>query len=483
MPVSFLHGVETVEVERGPRPVRIVKTAVIGLVGTAPIHTVDAAERTIDKPVLVLSDRDARRAFGAAAPGYTIAQAIDAVFDHGAGTIIAINVFDPAVHKTDAPAADRAISGGNVALPHGDITAITVKLATGLGDPLIEGTDYTLDRVTGLVAVLTGGALDGEAEAHIAYSYGNPAAVTAGEVIGGVDGAGLRTGLQALRDAPARFGFRPSILLAPVFCEQAAVATEMDALAHASRAFALIDAPAGITVQQAIEARGPLGVVPGFNTSSERRVLCYPKVTVYDAATDADRLEPLSQRLAGAWVHRIVDHGYWWSPSNTELRGITGMERPITAAINDPSSEANALNEAGVVTVFNNYGSGIRSWGNRSAAWPSDAHPKSFLSVRMTADVVHESLEHAMLPFMDRPITAALIDSIRETGEAFIRVLVGRGALVGGSVTFDSGKNDPTQIAQGHLVFDLSLMPPPPMERLTFESFIDIGLLRAVAAA
>ena len=35
MTANFLHGVETVEVEKGPRPVRVVKSAVIGLIGTA----------------------------------------------------------------------------------------------------------------------------------------------------------------------------------------------------------------------------------------------------------------------------------------------------------------------------------------------------------------------------------------------------------------------------------------------------------------
>lgn len=39
--------------------------------------------------------------------------------------------------------------------------------------------------------------------------------------------------------------------------------------------------------------------------------------------------------------------------------------------INDPNSEANLLNEAGIITVFNSYGTGIRLWGNRSAAFPS----------------------------------------------------------------------------------------------------------------
>ena len=55
---------------------------------------------------------------------------------------------------------------------------------------------------------------------------------------------------------------------------------------------AYIDAPIGITVQQVIAGRGPLGVI-NFNTSSDRARLCYPHVKVYNARTNSDRLQPL----------------------------------------------------------------------------------------------------------------------------------------------------------------------------------------------
>ncbi len=37
MAANYLHGVETIEVENGARPVKTVKSAVIGLIGTAPM--------------------------------------------------------------------------------------------------------------------------------------------------------------------------------------------------------------------------------------------------------------------------------------------------------------------------------------------------------------------------------------------------------------------------------------------------------------
>lgn len=407
MPVNFLHGVETIEIDKGPRPIRTVKTAVVGLIGTAPSGPVNT-------PTIVTSVKDAA-AFGditaTNAAGHSIPQALDAIFDHGAGTVIVVNVFDPSIHT---------VTGESGKTP-----------------------------------------------------------IAASHIIGTVDAAGKRTGMKALEDTYNLFGFNAKLLIAPGYATLTSVTTELIALAGKLRAMAIIDAPAGITVQQAIEGRGPSGAI-NFNTSSERAILCYPHLKVYDPRLDAERLEPMSPRLAGLMCATDVERGYWWSPSNQEFKGIVGAERAITARINDPQSEANLLNEAGIVTYFNSFGTGLRAWGNRSAAWPSVTHPKNFINVRRTADVLHESVEYSMLQFIDRPINDALIDDIRGSVNAFIRTLVGRGALVDGSCTYDPAKNPPTELALGHLTFDISFMPPTPAERISFESFIDINLLSSL---
>lgn len=404
MPANFLHGVETIEIDKGPRPIRTVKTAVVGLIGTAPSGPVNT-------PTIVTSVKDAA-AFGditaANTAGHSIPQALDAIFDHGAGTVIVVNVFDPSIHT---------VTGESGKTP-----------------------------------------------------------IAASHIIGTVTASGARTGLKALEDTYNLFGFNAKLLIAPGYATLTSVTTELIALAGKLRAMAIIDAPAGITVQQAIEGRGPSGSI-NFNTSSERAILCYPHLKVYDPRTNAERLEPMSPRLAGLMCATDVERGYWWSPSNQEFKGVVGAERPITARINDPQSEANALNEAGIVTYFNSFGTGLRAWGNRSAAWPSVTHPKNFINVRRTADVLHESVEYSMLQFIDRPINDALIDDIKGSVNAFIRTLIGRGALIDGSCTYDPAKNPPTELAAGHLTFDITFMPPTPAERISFESFIDINLL------
>ena len=116
MPASFLHGVETIEIEKGARTIKTVKTAVVGLVGTAPLEDVDTDLRTVNEPTLILNEIDAVKYFGSPKNGYTIPQALQAIFDQGAGVVIVVNVFDPTKHETVSDVKKADIIGGVNAL-------------------------------------------------------------------------------------------------------------------------------------------------------------------------------------------------------------------------------------------------------------------------------------------------------------------------------------------------------------------------------
>jgi len=258
-----------------------------------------------------------------------------------------------------------------------------------------------------------------------------------------------------------------------------AVAADMGASSTQYQAYSLIDAPLGTTLAVALAGRGPSGVI-NFNTSNKRVIPCWPWLKSYDPATDSVINKPYSQFLAGVIAATDLAEGYWVSPSNHQINGIVGTEVPVSSAINDASTDANTLNAAGITTVFNSFGTGLRVWGNRSAAFPSNTAPVNFIPVGRTADIINESVQLAMLPFVDKPITNGTIDSIRETVNAFLRTLIARGALVDGVCTYDPSLNPPTQVAAGQLVFSLNIMPPTPAERITFNTFIDVSLLKSL---
>lgn len=463
MSANYLHGVETIEVENGTRPVKTVKSAVIGLIGTAPTGGVNILTQC-------LSEKDAA-AFGSQMPGFTIPQALDAIYDHGAGTVLVINVLDPQVHKTNVPGEDVTFdkATGKALLAHQVIASLVLKPAAD-GEPYIEGEDYSLDALTGVITRLSTNIAE-DATVKGSYDYADPTKVTPADIIGAVNAAGNRTGMKLLNDSFNLFGYFAKILIAPVFCTQNSVSVELIAMAEKLGAVTYIDAPIGTTFAQALAGRGPEGTI-NFNTSSDRVRLCYPHVKVYDPVTNAERLEPLSQRAAGLRAKVDLDKGFWWSSSNQEILGITGVERQLSAMIDDPQSEVNLLNEQGITTVFSSYGSGLRLWGNRCAAWPTVTHMRNFENVRRTGDMINESLRYFSQQYIDMPITQALIDDLTESVNAYGRKLIGDGALLGFSCWFDLSRNSKEELSAGHLLLNYKYTPPPPLERLTFETEI-----------
>jgi phage tail sheath protein FI len=135
---------------------------------------------------------------------------------------------------------------------------------------------------------------------------------------------------------------------------------------------------------------------------------------------------PYSQWVAGTIAAKDLQQGYWWSPSNTQMTGPLGPDVTLYASVLDAASDVNNLNAQGILTVFNAFGTGLRVWGNRSAAYPTTTTPNNFISVRRTMDVIEESVELAMLQFIDQPISNALISAILASVNAFIRSLIRR---------------------------------------------------------
>lgn len=455
MAANYLHGVETIEIERGPRPVRTVKSAVIGLVGTAPAGPINTS-------VLCLSEKDAAQ-FGSQVSGFSIPQALDAIYDHGAGTVVVINVADPAKHSVTASTIARRVDDNHqIRLDYGAVSNVVLKVSGASSD--LSPANYTVDAGTGVVTCPTVNAGD---TLFATYRYIDPTKITAADIIGAINAAGQRIGMKLLEDTYSLYGFKPKILIAPVFCTQKSVSTELIALAEKLDAITYIDAPVGTTFSQVLAGRGASGTI-NFNTSSERARLCYPHVKVYDSVTDSERLEPLSSRAAGLRAKVDLDNGFWWSNSNQEILGITGVERSLSAMIDDPQSEVNQLNENGITTVFNSYGTGMRLWGNRTAAWPTVTHMRNFENVRRTGDVINESIRYFSQQYLDMPINQALIDALTESVNAYGRKLIGDGALLGFECWYDPARNEQTELAAGHLLLSYKYTPPPPLERLTF---------------
>lgn len=390
MPEQFLHGVEVVEIDAGPRPIRTVKSSVIGIVGTAP--DADAVAFPLNTPVLIAGSRKE-------------AAKLDTVGNY-AGTL---------------PAALDAIMDQCGAM------VVVIRVEAGAND-----------------------------------------AATMTNVVGGVDGVtGAYEGVHALLSSKSVLGFTPRILLAPGFTHQRTedaenpgtflknpVAAELEGIAERMRAVILVDGP-NTNDAAAIAAIGDYGTA--------RVYMVDPWVKVYRNGVYVD--EPASARVAGVIARTDNDKGFWWSPSNKPIYGISGTSRPVDFTLGDVNCRANALNEKNVATIINE--GGYILWGNRTAS----TDPKwAFLSVRRTADMINESLLQAHLWAVDRNITKTYVQDVIEGVNAYLRHLKAVGAILGGSCWADPELNTPDQIAQGKIYFDFDFTPPYPAEHITFRS-------------
>jgi phage tail sheath protein FI len=91
MPASFLHGVEVIEIDAGPRPIQTVKSSVIGIVGTAP--DADPAAFPLNTPVLVAGSRKEAAGLDTTGNGAgTLPQAMDGIFDQAGAVVVVVRV-------------------------------------------------------------------------------------------------------------------------------------------------------------------------------------------------------------------------------------------------------------------------------------------------------------------------------------------------------------------------------------------------------
>lgn len=487
MPEQFLHGVEVVEIDDGQRPISTVRSSVIGLVGTAEdaesavaasltVGSVDANNGLVftaatagvagnDIGVYLRNPQAASQALSVSVSGTTIT--VNLATDGDSDVTSTAAEVDAAIVASTAASALIGVadlgesSGAGVVTP----TAKVLPLTGGLDAALPLNTPVLVTKRTEAARFGSDGtipaALDGiwdQAGAWVVVvrvAEGVDDAATLTNIIG--DGT-AGTGVHALVGAESVVHVVPRILIAPGFTDEQAAVTELVGIAERLRAVVIADGP-NTTDAAAITYRGNFG--------SDRVYLVDPQVKYWDTATNAEASQVASPRVAGIIAKSDNERGFWWSPSNREMLGITGTVRAIDFELGDPLSRANYLNENEVATIIRK--DGYRLWGNRSCS----ADPKwAFLSVRRTADMIHESLLRSHLWAVDRNITKTYIEDVLESVQAYLSHLVAVGAIIGGRVWADEELNTPDQIAQGKVYFDFDFTPPYPAEHITFRSHL-----------
>lgn len=472
MPAEYLHGVETIEVEVGGQTISVVKSSIVSIVGIAPIGPAN---------ILTVCNTAADDAqFGKSLPGFNIPKSLQIIRSiAGSAPILVVNIFNSTTHTTAVTNESQTVTDGKLKLAFAPIGTVTIKLSDGTtAAPIVKDVDYTLDAF-GNFQVISADISDTTVY-KFSYKKLNASSVTTSALIGGVDVDNNRTGLALFDLAYNTYGYTPKVFISPGYSSLSAIASAFTTAASKFRAIYCLDAPYATTISGAIAGRG-IAAPLVFNTSDQRAYLLYPYLKTFDDYSGADADYPYSAFMAGVIIRTDRDLGYWYSPSNKVISNATGSERPIEWSINDANSEANQLNAAGITTIAAGYGTGIRTWGNRNAAFPTSSSVKNFVSIRRADDMVIESMELASIDYVDQPLSQAQVDTIREAGNTFIRTLVQRGAVLPGSrVVYNKDDNPPSELAAGRVTFERVYMVPPPIERISYKDVLDISLLNQI---
>ena len=424
------------------------------IVGTAPVHM--AADPVPANTPLLCYGYDT----GVAGLGYsddwakyTLCEALFSQFAlFNRSPIIFINVLDLATHKTAVAQAEKSIgTDGTVVLADPVIPSSLVVKKTASGDALVKGTDYDFawdDQEQLVISVLDGGALDGELSMFVNYDKVNAAAVTASDIIGGIDSTtGAKKGLECLNDIFTMFGMVPGVVLAPGWSDTPTVAAVMKAKAgninEHFKAIVLTDIPTG-TVKKYSD------VVAWKNSNSYTgvdQVVCWPMGKL------GDKKYHLSTMALGAIAQTDSANGDipYESPSNKDLP-ITGLCLADGTEVRLALNEAEYLNGQGIVTAINFIG-GWKLFGNRTGCYPGNTDPKdAFISSRRMVNWHGQTFILTYWQKLDKPTNKRLVQSIVDSENIRLNGLVPE-ALLGGRVEFLESENQTTDLIDGKIKF------------------------------
>ncbi len=466
---DFLHGVETVVVDRGPRPIQTVRSSVIGLIGTAP--SANDVAFPLDKPVLV----NRRQAAAMIGSDGTLPQAIDGIYDQGGALIVVVRV-----EKVDNENEQMSKIIGGVDAVTGEFTGIhafrAAEAECGVSPMILIAPGFTHQRPIGVSGhtVMAAGTKD-YTTSSVTFEGGGEGAVLpqAKPIIvngkfTGLEFTTLGYGITAPVTAVIHGDGEGAAVTIQTGAAANPVVSELKQLADGLKAHIIADGPS-TTDAAAFAYR---------NDHGTRRVFVVdPKVSGWSVKSNTYAVEPASPRIAGLISRVDNELGFWESPSNKEVYGIGGLARPIDYAYGDKNSRANILNENQIATFIRD--DGWYLWGNRTC---SADEKFAFLCVSRTADMIDISIAKAHRWAVDRSITKNYFEDVTASVRAYLRQLKTRGAILGGDCWVDPEFNTEADITQGHATFSYDFTPPYPAERVTFRSHLVSDYIRNLFA-
>jgi phage tail sheath protein FI len=474
--MAYKHGVSVSEVPTSILPPVESASGIPFIVGTAPVYMTDPTN--VNKPVLVHNYDEAVKAFGYVPPreqedgtkkyDFTICEFIDSQFKlFGVGPAIIVNVLDIAGDfagvSVNGTIAIKENGTGVVtdpaeeSMPYLDASSFELNGVT-------KGVDYTVSYDENGRIVVT--MLNGETSKSYQYTaqavnFDSKESVSC--VIGGVDENGKKTGLELISECFPRFRLTPSIILAPKFSQDPAVAAVMAAKAEnisgVFSAISLVDVPTD-------EVKNYTAVAEWKNTNNitdKKQICCFPMCSLDGT------LYHMSTQLAGLLGKTDADNDDvpYVSPSNKNFQMTAAVLADGTEVWLDTESAA-YLNGQGVVTAINFIG-GWKCWGNRTACYPAVTDVKdAFIPINRMFSWIGNTFIQTFWQNVDAPLNRRQIDTIVDSANIWLNGLTARQYILGGRVEFLETENPTTDLMDGKARFHVFITPPSPNREIDF---------------
>ena len=504
MPEYLSPGVYVLEVDKGPKPIEGVGTAVAAFAGFAK-------SGEYNKPTLITNWSQYVEAFGEFLPNSYLAHAVYGYFQNGGGRCFVTRLHDGGDGAVAAPgksAAEAYLPGkgaghlpvlGVVARSPAQEVTVEVAPAEGGGEEQFtlivrsgaqeerfpnlsmgkgKGVRNVVDVVNKESTLVRVELKEGAAEAPAigAFPLAPPAATT-------VMPAGRATPATFVGDPAERTGIEgfqvaeevtmvcvPDLMSAyqrGMIGMDGVLAVQKAMIAHCELMkdrVAILDCPPGLTPQQMLDWRMN---VAGHDSDRGYAALYYPWLVVGNpAAGGAATLVPPSGHIAGIWARNDGERGVHKAPANEIVRGAIALETQVT------KGEQDMLNPKGINCIRAFPGRGIRVWGARTIS----SNPSwRYLNVRRLFNFVEESIKEGTQWVVFEPNDRDLWERVKRDVGAFLTRVWLDGALFGATadeafyVKCDDETNPPAVRDAGQLVIEIGIAPVKPAEFVIFK--------------
>ncbi|MDO5574434.1 MAG: phage tail sheath family protein [bacterium] len=444
-------------------------------IGLAPVNLIRnyATAGIINAPVKVSNYIDAQKKVGYSPDwsNFTLCEAIEAHFNNAKGNIgpiYVVNVLDPTTHRKNA------VTPVNLVFSNGQatISSDTIILDTLALEDKTEGTDYTVDyNFTKKLVVISSKNPANKITGSVSATYYEvtPSSIDQDDIIGGVTGAGVHTGLGVISLIYQEQYAVSNLILAPKWSEVPAVYNAMVAAATQINghwdAFVIADIPivdlSGTVVDTITNAK-TWKTTNGY--TSERSKVFWPQ-----AKNNDNKIFHLSVMAAVEFLR--ADNSHDGIPMET----CGNKTIPITKQYFGASSSnqgfdqltAKELTKEGISTcIF--WGGNWALWGDHTAAYAYGANtdPRSIfdVSMRMMFFITND-FQREWGQLIDTPFSRQMKDRIINREQEKLDGYVAVGALIGTpTVEFIETNNNVTDMMNGDFRWDIPVTPTPPLK-------------------